>query len=328
MRGAGAAQEAAILDDVSPGGARARVSDREPAVQVRELTRSYGSRQVVRDVSFTVPAGGIFCLVGPNGAGKTTTIEILEGLRTPTSGAIDIFGIDAIANRNALKSRIGVLPQELELETRLTARENLAYYASLYDRRADVDDLIDRLGLASCANQRFGKLSGGQKRRVGIAAALVNDPDLVFLDEPTSGADPLARRELWTLLRGLQAKGTTIFFTTHYMDEAERLADVVCVINDGRIVAGGKPAELVQTLGASKRLVLRNLTPDAMAIAMAKGFQRGVEPGEATRAVEDAHLAEAMRDVQALGFPSRDISVRQPSLDDVFIALVEGGVTA
>jgi ABC-2 type transport system ATP-binding protein len=217
-----------------------------PVVRVAGIRKTYGSTIAVDDVSFDVYAGEIFGLIGPNGAGKTTTMECVEGLRRVDRGAISVLGLDPRRDVYTLQERIGVQLQAAQLQKRIKVREAVSFWASLYRDPVDGDRLIDQLGLSDKRNAWFMTLSGGQKQRLFIALALINDPELVFLDELTTGLDPQARRAIWELVRGIRQRGKTVFLTTHLMEEAERLCDRVAIIDHGRIVDIGAPAALVQ----------------------------------------------------------------------------------
>jgi len=218
----------------------------QPAVHVAALRKTYGRTVAVQDVSFDVRPGEIFGLIGPNGAGKTTTMECVEGLRRPDGGAIFVLGLDPTRDARKLQERIGVQLQEAQLQKRIKVREAVALWASLYRTPANGDRLIEQLGLSDKRNAWFMTLSGGQKQRLFIALALINDPELVFLDELTTGLDPQARRAIWDLVRGIRQRGKTVFLTTHLMEEAERLCDRVAIIDHGRIIDVGTPSELVR----------------------------------------------------------------------------------
>ena len=218
----------------------------QPVIQVASIRKAYGATVAVDDVSFDVQPGEIFGLIGPNGAGKTTTMECVEGLRTPDSGAISVLGLNPTRRADTLLERIGVQLQEAQLQKRIKVREAVALWASLYRKPVDGDRLIEQLGLSEKRNAWFMTLSGGQKQRLFIALALVNDPELLFLDELTTGLDPQARRAIWELVRGIRQRGKTVFLTTHLMEEAERLCDRVAIIDHGRIIDIGTPAELVR----------------------------------------------------------------------------------
>jgi ABC-2 type transport system ATP-binding protein len=216
----------------------------ELAIEVRDLRRSYGDVDAVRGVSFEVARGEVFCLLGPNGAGKTTTVEILEGYRSRSGGEARVLGMDPAAGQRQLRERVGIVLQQCGVQNDLTVTELLEMYGRYHARRRPVDELIELVELGEKAHVRARKLSGGQLRRLDLALALVGDPDLVFLDEPTTGFDPGARRQAWSTIRSLCDLGKTIFLTTHYMDEAQHLANRVAVMNAGQIIALGRPEEL------------------------------------------------------------------------------------
>src|SRR5262245_56909717 len=218
----------------------------QSAIRVTAIRKVYSRTVALDDVSFDVQPGEIFGLIGPNGAGKTTTMECVEGLRRPDRGSISVLGLDPIRDAYSLQERIGVQLQEAQLQKRVKVREAIAFWASLYRKPADGNRLMEQLGLSDKRNAWFMTLSGGQKQRLFIALALINDPELVFLDELTTGLDPQARRAIWALVRGIRRRGTTVFLTTHLMEEAERLCDRVAIIDLGRIIDVGSPAELVR----------------------------------------------------------------------------------
>jgi len=218
----------------------------QPVIHVDAIRKAYGRTVAVDGVSFGVQAGEIFGLIGPNGAGKTTTMECVEGLRTADRGTISVLGLNPIREVYALQERIGVQLQAAQLQKRIKVREAVGLWASLYRKPVDGDRLIDQLGLSDKRNAWFMTLSGGQKQRLFIALALINDPEVVFLDELTTGLDPQARRAIWDLVRGIRQRGKTVFLTTHLMEEAERLCDRVAIIDHGRIIDIGSPAELVR----------------------------------------------------------------------------------
>lgn len=278
----------------------------------------------MEDVSFEVQAGEIFGLIGPNGAGKTTTLECVEGLRRPDRGTISVLGADPIRHARALQERIGVQLQEAQLQKRITVSEAVGLWASLYRKPLNGDRLIEQLGLAEKRNAWFMSLSGGQKQRLFIALALINDPELVFLDELTTGLDPQARRAIWELVRGIRQRGKTVLLTTHLMEEAERLCDRVAIIDHGRIVDIGSPAELVRR-HCPERTVIAT-TDDASAAdrfraipgvvsVVSNGNQltiHGVGDDVITHVIEC--LAEGRMRVI-------DLRTENPSLEDVFLKL-------
>jgi ABC-2 type transport system ATP-binding protein len=234
-----------------------------PVVEVSGIHKAYGSTVAVDNVSFTVQEGEIFGLIGPNGAGKTTTMECVEGLRQPDAGRIGVFGLDPIKDARALQNRIGVQFQQAELQKRIKVREAVELWASLYDAPVDATRLLEQLGLSEKRDAWFMTLSGGQKQRLFIALALINNPELVFLDELTTGLDPQARRTIWDLVRDIKDRGKTVFLTTHLMEEAERLCDRVAIIEHGRIVDHDSPAGLIARHCPQRRTVVATAYPNA-----------------------------------------------------------------
>jgi ABC-2 type transport system ATP-binding protein len=233
------------------------------AIHVSHIRKSYRTTLAVDDVSFDVETGEIFGLIGPNGAGKTTTLECVEGLRTPDAGEITVLGLDPFRNVGRLQERIGVQLQEAQLQKRIKVKEAVALWASLYPRPVDGARLLEQLGLGDKRNAWFMTLSGGQKQRLFIALALINDPELVFLDELTTGLDPQARRAIWDLVRGIRDRGKTVLLTTHLMEEAERLCDRVAIIDHGRIVDVDTPAGLVRRHCPQRSIVVTTESADA-----------------------------------------------------------------
>src|SRR3954452_21866437 len=243
--------------------ARCPMLDRmQSAIEIGGLRKAYGEVEAVRDISFSVAAGEVFCLLGPNGAGKTTTTEILEGYRARSAGEVRVLGHDPEDGERALRERVGIVLQEAAAQAELTVTEVLTMYGRYYPRRPPAGELVELVGLTGKEHQRVKLLSGGQRRRLDLALALVGDPDLLFLDEPTTGFDPSARRQAWTTIKDLCALGKTVFLTTPFMDEAQALADRVAVMVDGRIVALGTPAEI----GG------RDVAPTEIAFALPQGI--------------------------------------------------------
>jgi len=296
----------------------------EYAIEVERLTKRYGDFLAVNDVSFTVRKGGVFAFLGPNGAGKTTTVEIIETIRRPTSGSVRLLGMDVTKRKRGIVPRIGVLPQGFSSFDRITVRETIQYYSRLFRcGNADVDGLIALANLTAKSTEQFKNLSGGLKQRLGIAVALVNDPEVVFLDEPTTGLDPGARREVWNVLLGLKQKGKTVFLTTHYMEEAELLADTVAIISKGKIVAMGSPDELTE--GNSDHLVLTLKTVDEtlLAIVRTMGFEP-VHDNQKSITVRVGHTGDVRKILNAIKEPrasSLSLDVRKPNLEEVFLKL-------
>jgi ABC-2 type transport system ATP-binding protein len=303
-----------------------------PAIRIRELTRTYphpdgGTLHAVAGVSLEVHRGEVFALLGPNGAGKTTTLEILEGLTAPTSGTAEVLGLDVSRDREAIKRRIGVQLQASSYFEHLTLREILMLFGSFYPIRRDPDELLDLVGLTAKRHALVGELSGGQAQRFSVIAALVNDPQVVFLDEPTTGLDPQARRNLWGLIRTIHAGGHTIVLTTHYLEEAETLADRVAIMDHGRLIALDTPAGHLAALGDQHRLrfTLPSRTdPDHLAaldgVAEVSVQIDGTAHYELT-------VTDPQRTVPALfswangaGLQLTDVRVATPTLEDVFLA--------
>ncbi len=296
----------------------------DQAIVVESLVKQYGEIVAVDGVSFAVEPGEIFGMVGPNGAGKTTTIECVEGLRRPDRGEIRVLGLDPRRDGYALRERIGIQLQEAALPDRLKVGEAMDLFASFYRRSMDWEPLLEQLGLAERRNAPFGQLSGGQKQRLFIALALVNDPDLVFLDELTTGLDPQARRAMWNLVRSIRDRGKTVFLTTHYMEEAERLCDRVAIIDRGRIVALDTPERLIRSLGAERRVVFTAERPfDEATLTSLPGVHRVERIGDRVIAYggEDRLVGQVVAALEEAGVPFSDLRTEQPTLEDIFLAL-------
>ncbi len=251
------------------------------AIKVEGLVKVYGTIRAVDDVSFEINEGEIFAFLGPNGAGKTTTLEILQSLRKSTKGSVSVLGYDVSDNRDAqkLKKEIGVLPQDFNAIDKLTVKENLSVIAKMYDKHVDLKKLILTLDLEDKTNSKFEDLSGGLKQRLGIAGALVNDPRIVFLDEPTTGLDPRARRDVWQVIESLKKDGKTVFLTTHYMEEAEILADRVAIIHKGKIVAIGKTKTLLEKSGGGRTVILEDV-PESIIKEIKNRFPKATIVGQ------------------------------------------------
>jgi ABC-2 type transport system ATP-binding protein len=296
-------------------------------IEVSSLKKYYGEIKAVDDISFTVDQGEIFGLLGPNGAGKTTSIEIMEGLRKKDGGDVKVLGLDPWKNGYALHKKIGVIPQEFTFFEKTSPREAIIYYADLFGVKVDPDEILKEVLLEDSAKVMFDNLSGGQKQKTGLALALVNSPELLFLDEPTTGLDPNARRVIWEVIRGLQAKGKTIILTTHYLDEAQQLSDRVAIMNLGHIAAMGTVDEIIAEHGSGERLEIHGTKK--LADYIKKNTDLKVEYREGMVSIPlkqkiDALAALAAAEQSQLDWG--DIHTRRESLDDVFIKLVSGMV--
>jgi ABC-2 type transport system ATP-binding protein len=282
------------------------VTDSDPAIEVRDLRKRYGEHEAVRGIDIEVRRGEVFGLLGPNGAGKTTTVEILEGYRTRTGGEVSVLGHDPAHRSIELRRRIGIVLQSGGIYSHITPREALAHWASFYPRPREVEEVLALVGLAEQADVRSRKLSGGQLRRLDFALALVGDPELIFLDEPTTGFDPAARHAAWETVRGLRALGKTILLTTHYLDEAQALADRVAIVKDGRILAIGPPRELGVGSAHHYRVAYRD----------PRGELIERESDDPTTL-----LHELTGDALARGERLEELSVGRPTLEDVYLEL-------
>jgi ABC-2 type transport system ATP-binding protein len=296
----------------------------EHVIEVEKLTKRYGDLLAVNDISFTVRKGEVFALLGPNGAGKTTTVEIIDTIRTPTSGKVRLLGMDVTKKKHDIVPRIGVLPQGFSSFDKITVRETLQFYSRLFRRRnTDVDALIELVNLKEKTKEQYKNLSGGLRQRLGIAIALVNDPEVVFLDEPTTGLDPRARREVWDVLLGLKKKGTTVFLTTHYMEEAELLADTVAIISKGKIIAMGSPGELIENNANYLVLTLQFVDEKAFEIVRKMGFEP-VHDSHNNIKVRVEHADDVQKMLNAIkdaGTSLHSLDVRKPNLEEVFLKL-------
>ncbi|HYY20920.1 MAG TPA: ABC transporter ATP-binding protein [Thermoleophilaceae bacterium] len=293
----------------------------DPAIRVRGLRKSYGPIEAVRGVDLEVAPGEVFAFLGPNGAGKTTTVEILEGYRARDSGEVSVLGADPTRPTGAWRARIGIVLQASKPDPHLTVRETVSRYAGYYPNPRSVDGTVELVGLSDAANQRVGKLSGGQQRRLEVALALIGDPELVFLDEPTTGFDPSARRNAWGLIAGLRELGKTVFLTTHYIEEAQRLADRVAIIRAGRIVAEGAPGELG---GRGRASEISFRLPSGVSVDDLP-VEAAVTDGKVTVRAESPLVPLNALTSWALerGHDLAELEVSRPSLEEVYLELTE-----
>jgi ABC-2 type transport system ATP-binding protein len=300
------------------------VSAKPPVIRVAGIRKAYGTTVAVSDVSFDVQDGEIFGLIGPNGAGKTTTMECVEGIRTPDRGTISILGLDPFRDVYALQERIGVQLQQAQLQKRIKVWEAVHLWASLYPAAVNGDRLLEQLGLTDKRNARFMNLSGGQRQRLFIALALINDPEVVFLDELTTGLDPQARHAIWGLVRDIRARGKTVFLTTHLMEEAERLCDRVAIIEHGRIIDMDTPAALVARHCAERTVILQTL--DAAADAHFRAIPRVDEVARSDtqftiRGQGDDFVTSVIQCLSDHRIAVTDFRTVLPNLEDVFLKL-------
>ena len=302
------------------------------SIKVSNLKKCYGSLKAVDGISFQVDNGEVFGLLGPNGAGKTTTIEILEGLRERDGGDVEVLGFDPWKNGYQVHKKIGVIPQEFTFFEKTTPREAIIYYADLFNVKVNPDEILKEVLLEESAKVNFDSLSGGQKQKTGLALFLVNSPELLFLDEPTTGLDPNARRAIWEVIRGLKAKGKTIILTTHYLDEAQQLCDRVAIMDHGHISAMGTSEEIIKEHGSGERLEIHGSQKLADYIKSNTDLQVDYNAAKGEIFIPLKKKIDALAALAAAeqsGLDWGEIQTRQDSLDDVFVKLVnEKGETA
>jgi len=302
-----------------------------PVVRVEGIRKLYGRTVAVDDVSFEVRPGEIFGLIGPNGAGKTTTMECVEGLRSPDHGSIAVLGLDPVRDVYRLQDRIGVQLQEAQLQKRIKVREAVDLWASLYRTSVNPERLLEQLGLVEKQNAWFMTLSGGQKQRLFIALALINDPELVFLDELTTGLDPQARRAIWELVRNIRQRGKTVFMTTHLMDEAERLCDRVAIIDRGRIIDIDSPTALVRRHCPERTVIVTTPQPSADAIFRQLPSVTAVERRDDNVSIQgrgDDFVTTVVQCLAVHAIPVTDLRTESPTLEDVFLRVTGHSIRA
>jgi ABC-2 type transport system ATP-binding protein len=297
-------------------------------VEVSSVKKSYGDVKAVDGVSFSVDEGEVFALLGPNGAGKTTLIEILEGLRKRDEGAVKVLGLDPWGNGYVLHKKIGVIPQDFTFFDKATPKEAVKYYADLFGVSVDADEILREVVLEDSTKVLFENLSGGQKQKMGLALSLVNSAELLFLDEPTTGLDPNARRAIWDVIRGLRSKGKTVILTTHYLDEAEQLSDRVAIMNHGRIVAMGTSEDIIEAHGSGERLEIHGT--EELATYLKENTKLKVESNGkgliSIAIIQKRDALAALTTIEESGLEWRDLHTRRDSLDDVFVKLVSGRI--
>ncbi len=302
----------------------------EIVVEVKSFVKQYGSLRAVDDISFELYDGEVFAFLGPNGAGKTTTVEILECIRPLTSGTARVFGYDVTKREDVkeIKKRIGVLPQDFSALEKLTVKENIDLIGGMYDKKLDTLEVIKLLDLEDKTKEKFETLSGGLKQRVGVAAALVNDPQLIFLDEPTTGLDPKARREVWQVIENLKKLDKTVFLTTHYMEEAQILADRIAVINKGKIAVIGSSQDLISQHGGLKTLIVRKGGKKlAEALQEKYGSTTLGHNGDVFMKADDVkEMWRALSTLTSMNL-DKEVEIQTPTIEDVFLKVVGGRIT-
>ncbi len=296
----------------------------EQVIEVNDLIKKYAHTRVVDGISFSVRKGEIFGMLGPNGAGKTTTIECIEGLRKPDEGTLKVLGMQPRYDAHRLRERIGIQFQSAALPNRIKVGEAVELFAAFYEKSVDCNGLLAKMGLTEKKNDLVSKLSGGQKQRVYICLALVNDPDIVFLDELTTGLDPQSRRAMWELVEEVRAQGKTVFLTTHFMEEAERLCDRVAIIDRGKVIALDSPQNLIDGLGDESRVVFETSAPfEPALVECLPGVSRVEKIGDRVVVYgrKDGLVSRIANALDEVHFPFDNIRSEQPTLEDVFLKL-------
>jgi ABC-2 type transport system ATP-binding protein len=300
------------------------ISPDEAAIEVSNLRKVYGDLVAVNNISFKIRKGEVFAFLGPNGAGKTTTVEMIESIRQPNAGRIKIFGRDIKDSFNEVKEKIGILPQEFLSFEKLTVKETLVYYSKLYKKKANIDGIIAAMDLKDEEKKYYKNLSGGLRQRVGVAISLVNDPEIVFLDEPTTGLDPKARREVWEVIAGLRDRGKTVFLTTHYMEEAEYLADHIAIIHKGKIIAEGSLEELIKKHGDESILRIKNCSSkNVIEVLKENGFEAHTEANSdiAVKIDYKERVLDVLSILRHECIDYENIDIRRSNLEEIFLKI-------
>ncbi|MGC8506399.1 MAG: ATP-binding cassette domain-containing protein [Thermoplasmata archaeon] len=294
----------------------------EKVIEIRNLVKEYRGLRAVDGIDLHVEEGEIYSLLGPNGAGKTTTVEILEGIRKKTSGEITVLGLDPLRNRKELSSRIGILPQDFNFMANITPSEALKFYKKCLKSKSDVTDLLKEVDLYDKKDTPFENMSGGQKQKLGLAMAMSSDPEILFLDEPTAGLDPFSRRNVWSVIQKMKEAGKTVFLTTHYLDEAEKLSDRVAFIKEGKIVSEGSPEEIIRINHRGDRVILRSES-DIVSILSPLGYEVSSENGTVQVVIRDSsEFFEIIDLLKERRVELSDVTMKRESLEDVFMRLV------
>lgn len=294
----------------------------ENVIEVNNLVKNYGDLRAVDGISFEVRKGEVFSILGPNGAGKTTTVEMMECLRKPSSGTIKVLGYDIQNEKSQIRKRVGILPQDFNTYDLLTVKENIEYFGDLFEHKLPAQELIDAVNLNDKKDEYFKNLSGGLKQRVGVAIAMVNDPEIIFLDEPTTGLDPKARREVWEVIKNLKSKGKTIILTTHYMEEAEVLSDRLAIMNEGRFIAYDTPRAIIKEHGYGTICLVRSANDRAFELLKATGLRSERKELDVQCWVDDkSSLNKILDTLQDPDVYYDEIMVKRSSLEDVFLKL-------
>jgi len=323
---------ATLTHEPAREGGPAHVRSTTPVIEVSHLEKTYGKVHAVNDVSFDIRGGEVFSFLGPNGAGKSTTVEILEGLRDRTGGEVRVLGLDPWTHFDQVKARIGVIPQDFHFFPKLTPREAIRLYARLFNAKVDPDELLARVELTDKADDYYDTLSGGQHQKVGVALSLVNDPEVCFLDEPTTGLDPRARRSIWAVIRRLRGEGRAVLLTTHYLEEAQQLSDRIGILNFGQVIAMGSPSAIISKFGRPERI---RIVGDPLIAARLKPLGLSMTQADGEVEVELHSKNDALPILQTVsmsGLQWESFSTVNDSLEDVFIRMVghleEGTSTA